>query len=241
MPTVDLIYDTHCPNVTKARTNLMRAFSRARIPASWSEYGICDSERPQRVRGYGSPTILVDGLDVAGLEPTAEECCRVYLAADGSSGAPSVEQIVEALSRPPSRECSPPVGNGRWRTNLAMLPGVGAALLPKLACPACWPAYAGLMSSLGLGFLLDTVWLLPLTVAFLGVAVGALAFRAQRRRGYAPVALGVAASVFIIAGKFLFDSGPAMILGISMLVGSSIWNSWPRRADAACPACHSAT
>jgi len=97
------------------------------------------------------------------------------------------------------------------------------------------------MTSLGLGFVLDTAWLLPLTISFLCVAIGALAFRAQRRRGYLPAGLGFAAAVLIVAGKFLFDSAPAVILGISILVCSSIWNSWPRRADVVCPACHSAT
>lgn len=27
-----------------------------------------------------------------------------------------------------------------WRGHLAVLPGIGVALLPKLTCPACWPA-----------------------------------------------------------------------------------------------------
>jgi hypothetical protein len=40
-----------------------------------------------------------------------------------------------------------------WKQNLLAVPGIGLSLLPKIACPACWPAYAGLLSSLGLGFL----------------------------------------------------------------------------------------
>jgi hypothetical protein len=39
-----------------------------------------------------------------------------------------------------------------WRQAWLALPGVGASLFPKLACPLCWPAYAGLLSSVGLGF-----------------------------------------------------------------------------------------
>jgi hypothetical protein len=30
--------------------------------------------------------------------------------------------------------------------HLALLPAILLALLPKLACPACWPAYVGLLS-----------------------------------------------------------------------------------------------
>lgn len=33
----------------------------------------------------------------------------------------------------------------RWAT----IPGVGVALLPKLVCPLCWPAYAAIASTLG--------------------------------------------------------------------------------------------
>jgi hypothetical protein len=54
-----------------------------------------------------------------------------------------------------------------WKQNLLAVPGIGLSLLPKVACPACWPAYAGLLSSLGLGFLVSTAYLLPMTAAFL--------------------------------------------------------------------------
>ena len=35
------------------------------------------------------------------------------------------------------------------KKTLIALPGVGISLLPKLMCPACWPAYAGIVSALG--------------------------------------------------------------------------------------------
>ena len=58
-----------------------------------------------------------------------------------------------------------------WKRSLAVLPGIGVSLLPKLACPLCWRAYAGLLSALGLGFLISAKYLLPLTVALLAIAV----------------------------------------------------------------------
>ena len=33
------------------------------------------------------------------------------------------------------------------KQGLLSLPGVGVSLLPKLMCPACWPAYAAVLSS----------------------------------------------------------------------------------------------
>jgi hypothetical protein len=31
------------------------------------------------------------------------------------------------------------------RHSLAVLPGIAVSLLPRLMCPACWPAYAGIV------------------------------------------------------------------------------------------------
>ncbi len=128
------------------------------------------------------------------------------------------------------------------RRVIPVIPAVGVALLPKLACPACWPAYAGLLSALGLGFLISTKYLMPLTAVFLVLAVAALVWGAGRRRGYAPVWLGVAASAAVMVGKFVFDSDWATYGGIGLLVAASMWNSWPRRAahTEACPKCISA-
>ena len=111
--------------------------------------------------------------------------------------------------------------------SLAALPGILVALLPHLACPACWPAYAGIMTSLGLGFLIHTAWLFPITVLFLLVAMATFFFRAKHRRGYKPFFLGLSASVCILVGKFSFESNIAMYLRVGLLVTSSVWNGWP--------------
>ena len=126
----------------------------------------------------------------------------------------------------------------RWRSSAAVLPGIAVALLPKLACPACWPAYAGLLSALGLSFLMQSTWLLPLTAGFLALAVGGLAFRAKKRRGYGPFAVGVVALPIVLLGKFGLESDAALYAGIGLLVAASLWNSWPsRRRAEGCPDC----
>jgi hypothetical protein len=119
------------------------------------------------------------------------------------------------------------------------VPGIAFAFLPKLACPACWPAYAGLLRSVGLGFLLDTAYLFPLTAMFLVLAVGELAFRAQTRRGFGPFAVGLVAAAVVLVGKFAFDSNPAMYGGIGLLVAASLWNAWPKGKNSvgSCPKC----
>lgn len=89
-----------------------------------------------------------------------------------------------------------------WKRSLATLPGIGVSLLPKLMCPMCWPAYAGLASALGLGFLISAKYLLPLTIAFLAVTGVALGFRALQHHGYGPLWLGLVTAGIILTGKF---------------------------------------
>jgi hypothetical protein len=86
------------------------------------------------------------------------------------------------------------------------------------------------LSSLGLGFLVSTTYLLPVTVAFLAVAVGALAFRAPSRRGLRPFWVGVIAAGSVLAGKFWLDSERITYAGVGLLVVASVWNVIPRRA-----------
>jgi glutaredoxin 3 len=81
---------------------------------------------------------------------------------------------------------------------------------------------------MGLAFLLQTAYLLPLTVVTLMLAVFALGFRAERRRGYGPLAAGIVAAVLVIVGKFAWESDGMTYGGIVLLVGSSVWNSWPK-------------
>jgi mercuric ion transport protein len=116
-----------------------------------------------------------------------------------------------------------------WRQSILAVSSIGVSVLPKLACPACWPAYAGLLTSVGLGFLISVRYLLPLTVAFLVLALAAMLFRARDRHGYGPFLLAVLAAGGVLLGKFVWDSRPAVYGAIGLLVGASLWNSWPRR------------
>lgn len=122
---------------------------------------------------------------------------------------------------------------------IGTLPAVGISLLPKLMCPACWPAYAGIVSALGLSFLIKGRYLLLLTAVFLSITLLTLGFRASRRNGYGPLAMGLLASATILSGKFYFDLVQFTYAGVALLVAASLWNSWPQRAAKApfCSAC----
>lgn len=102
MPTVDLIYDDDCPNVEATRRNLAAALTGTGAPHGWREWNRADPDLPARLRGYGSPTVLINGCDAGRAKASAEaNCCRVYALADGGlSGVPPVDTLVSLLTAP---------------------------------------------------------------------------------------------------------------------------------------------
>jgi hypothetical protein len=237
MPKVELIYARDCPNVAPARAHLLKAFAQTGLTPQWSEYFVGDSALPQRARGHGSPTILVDGGDVSGGDPGNEDSCRIYVSPQGGlSRVPAVQEIATALANSsPASVSRTSIVN--WRSSLTVAPGIGVALVPTTLCPACWPALGGVLSTLGIGFVMDGRWVLPVTIPLLALAVGGLAFRAPTRRGYAPFGLGVVAVMIATVGKFIVHSDAAMYSGLAVLVAASVWNSWPTRERSRCRRC----
>lgn len=118
------------------------------------------------------------------------------------------------------------------RRILTAVPGIGAALLPNVTCPACWPAYAAILSSLGLGFLMQGPYFLLVIGVLLGISMVGLAYRAKTRRGYGPLFIGLTATAVIVAGKLLTNSNLILYAGGALLVGASVWNNWPIRRSA---------
>ena len=115
--------------------------------------------------------------------------------------------------------------NDLRKRGLLAVPGISVCLLPKLTCPACWPAC--LLSSLGLRFLISTAYLLPLTAGFLVVSLGIMALRAKNRRGYGPFLIGLAAASAILLAKFAWKSNPVVYSALGVLIMSSAWDAWP--------------
>jgi len=97
-PRVELIYASECPNADAARNELRQALAEAGSPADWTEWDRNSPDVPAHVRHYGSPTVLVDGWDVAGQAPSgAADSCRIYRGASGYRGTPGVPAIMAAL------------------------------------------------------------------------------------------------------------------------------------------------
>ena len=229
MPKIEFIYERDCPNIEDARTQLGLALRQSGLPAEWQEWEHNNPASPAYARLYGSPTVLVAGQDIAGDSPSGDPSCRIYANTQGRNrGVPDATLIRAALQR--HMQPTPPPA--RRLQFAALLPAIGAALMPKLTCPVCWPAYAAVLSALGVSFVDYTPYLMPLTVVFLAITLAILAWRP--RRGYAPLGLGVAASAIVLVGKFLFDSDVAVYVGITLLVGASMWNAWPKKAALSC-------
>ncbi len=95
--------------------------------------------------------------------------------------------------------------------------------------PAVLACLCGSVEFCGPRFLISSRYLLPLTAAFLVLALIALAFRAKNRHGYGPLMLGVVAAAGILVGKFRWESSAALYFAVGLLVVASLWNAWPHR------------
>jgi hypothetical protein len=130
------------------------------------------------------------------------------------------------------------------KQGLLAVPGVVLGVFPNLFCPACWPAYTGLLASVGIPFIPTAAYLFPVTTAFLVVSTVALAFRAQQRRRYGPFLLGAVGSVAVLTGRFTFDMPMLTYVGLGSVIAASLWNSLPRNrpaSPASCSQCASET
>ena len=233
---VELIYDADCPNVAATRSLLIKAFTRTGVSARWREWERSSPECPEYARHYGSPTVLVNGRDVVSSNPIAgDAACRVYTDDKGGlSRTPPLDVLCSALLIAcPERQTS-----GRWRTLAGSFPAVGVALLPKLTCPLCFPAYAAILGAIGVDFINYTPYLLPLTATFLVIAIAVLARQSRRTGNIAPLMLGIAAAVLVLAGKFYAESDWIANGGIVLLVAAVFFSSRANSmSDKACPAC----
>lgn len=98
---VVLQYFKDCPNWRVAGARLVEALSatgHSGVPISYLE--VTSAGQAADVRFAGSPTILIDGRDVFADQPGGVGLsCRIYATPDGLAGAPTIAQLVAALSR----------------------------------------------------------------------------------------------------------------------------------------------
>jgi len=95
---ITLLYFDDCPNWRVADERLA-AIAAERTDLKVTRHLVDTLEEAERVGFHGSPSILVDGVDVFA-EPDAGVglSCRVYRTPDGLAGAPTMEQLRAALA-----------------------------------------------------------------------------------------------------------------------------------------------
>jgi hypothetical protein len=98
--TITIVHTPGCPNLALLRERLDEALARRHTPDSQvSIEEVADPTDAARRGLYGSPALLVDGVDpFAGPDSEPAFSCRVYRTESGVEGAPSVEQIVAVLA-----------------------------------------------------------------------------------------------------------------------------------------------
>lgn len=94
---ITLQYFDGCPNWKVAEQRLVSLV--AQRPDAVLVRQIVDTvEEAERVGFHGSPSILIDGVDVfSGSGASVGLACRRYLTPDGADGAPSLEQLKAAI------------------------------------------------------------------------------------------------------------------------------------------------
>ena len=95
---VELLHIVGCPNTDVAEANARAALDALGFRAVPVELVTIRTEAEAvSTRFGGSPTILVDGVDLFPTQPVRSLACRVYATERGYAGAPTPSQIEEAL------------------------------------------------------------------------------------------------------------------------------------------------
>ena len=95
---IALLYFDGCPN-WKVVDERLSAIAAERADLTVTRHLVETLGEAERVGFHGSPSILVDGVDVfADPEAGVGLSCRVYRTPDGLAGAPTVEQLRAALA-----------------------------------------------------------------------------------------------------------------------------------------------
>ena len=138
-----------------------------------------------------------------------------------SRGNPNDDRIAESAgqTRLPARR-----GRPGWYQTIIAIPAAVLPLLPSFSCPVCVAAYAGLLSSLGLGFILTDRVQRPLIVAFLIVSVAGGGWAARQYKRAGPFVLVVLGSGAIVAARLIWSVTPALYVGVVCLVAGTVWN-----------------
>jgi hypothetical protein len=96
---IQVFYLPDCPHHAAAVKRLRAVLSAERVPAEIDEVAVTDAIAAEEYKFRGSPTIRINGCDIAGPSPEPESfalACRLYPGAN-PVGLPPEEMIQRAI------------------------------------------------------------------------------------------------------------------------------------------------
>ena len=97
---VQLLYFDECPNWQVADARLREALETLGRPIEVEKVLVNTPEQAEHWRFHGSPSVLIDGEDPFARPGTPVGLsCRLYRTPQGVGGSPTVDQLIEVLSR----------------------------------------------------------------------------------------------------------------------------------------------
>jgi len=137
---IQLLHFHGCPNVDATRAALRDALIAEQLDVRVEEIDVEDPAAAW-ARGWGSPTILIDGEDVVGQQPSASQAsaCRLY--AGGAPGVAMIRARIGALRGD---------GAGKARVAFPLIGAVSAAIAASACCLV--PAVLAVVGVSGAGF-----------------------------------------------------------------------------------------
>lgn len=86
------------------------------------------------------------------------------------------------------------------------------------------PSLLAFLSAIGVGFLINDLILLPLLVLFLAASIAGLYSSYKSHTNRWPLVVGSTSSILVLFFIFGWFFKPMVYLGLSGLVGTSLWN-----------------
>ena len=95
---VDIAHVADCPHLGMASSRVREALEQTGRDVEVHEVVVASEEAAKTLGMQGSPTILIHGRDPFQSGEAASLSCRLYSSTAGMQGAPSVADLVAALS-----------------------------------------------------------------------------------------------------------------------------------------------
>lgn len=92
---IQLLSFPGCPTAGPTRAALVEAMGRAGVSVPIEEIDTTAATTPEYLRGWASPTVLIDGVDLEGRRGPDGGGCRLY----GGRGAPPSVELIERRLR----------------------------------------------------------------------------------------------------------------------------------------------